>query len=355
MGMSGGVDSSSAAALLIDQGYEVIGITLKVWPQDCVSRAEDKCCGPQAVMDARSVCHNLGIPYYLIDESEEFQKQVIQYFADEYKAGRTPNPCVMCNDRLKFGTLLSRADKLGAFYIATGHYARIERDEETGRMHLLKGLDNRKDQSYFLFSLKQSQLERSLMPLGAMVKQETRDIARTCGLKTAEKEESMEICFVPDNDYGGFLQKAGLVEKHQGDIVDKFGKILGKHDGIEFFTVGQRKGLRLTSPTPLYVLELDAATNRVIVGTKEDLEIAEFTVERCNWIPWEIPPDEIRANIKVRYNHSGSPGTLYPNPDGSTRVVLDEPHPAITPGQACVFYDDDLVLGGGWIGRQKKS
>lgn len=351
MGMSGGVDSSSAAALLIEQGYDVIGITLKVWPQDCVSRAEDKCCGPQAVMDARAVCHNLGIPYYLIDESDEFQKQVIQYFADEYKAGRTPNPCVMCNDRLKFGTLLSRADKLGAYYIATGHYARIAEDEETGRMNLLKGRDPRKDQSYFLFTLKQEQLRRSLMPLGNKVKTETREIARHCGLKTADKEESQEICFVPDNDYGGFLQKAGLVEKHKGDIVDKYGKVLGSHDGIEFFTVGQRKGLRLTSPTPLYVLELDAASNRVIVGGKEDLERQEFTVERCNWIPWETPPDEVRANIKVRYNHGGSPGTLYPRPDGVTRVVLDEPHPAITPGQACVFYQDDLVLGGGWIGR----
>jgi tRNA-specific 2-thiouridylase len=355
VGMSGGVDSSSAAALLIEQGFDVIGITLKVWPQDCVSRAEDKCCGPQAVMDARSVCHNLGIPYYLIDESEEFQKQVIQYFADEYKAGRTPNPCVMCNDRLKFGTLLSRADKLGAYYIATGHYARIQEDPSSGRMHLLRGKDLRKDQSYFLFTLKQNQLRRSLMPLGEMVKSETRDIARSCGLKTAEKEESMEICFVPDNDYGGFLRKAGLVEKHAGEIVDKFGKVLGTHDGIEFFTVGQRKGLRLTSPEPLYVLELDAEKNRVIVGAKEDLDRQEFRVERCNWIPWEFPPDSIRANIKVRYNHSGSPGTLFPQADGSARVVLDEPHPAITPGQACVFYDEDLVIGGGWISQHNKA
>lgn len=353
MGMSGGVDSSSAAALLIEQGYEVIGVTLKVWPQDCVSRAEDKCCGPQAVMDARSVCHNLGIPYYLIDESEEFQNQVIQYFADEYKAGRTPNPCVMCNDRLKFGTLISRADKLGAWYIATGHYSRIEESPETGRMHLLKGKDPRKDQSYFLFTLKQDQLRRSMMPLGHMVKAETRDVARTCGLKTADKEESQEICFVPDNDYGGFLQKAGLVEKHQGDIVDKFGKKLGSHNGIEFYTVGQRKGLGLTSPKPLYVLELNAETNQVVVGDKEDLDRQEFEVQRCNWIPWENPPAEMKATIKVRYNHAGSPGTLYPGENGLTRVVLDEPHPAITPGQACVFYQEDLVLGGGWIGHHK--
>lgn len=351
--MSGGVDSSSAAALLIDQGYDVIGVTLKVWPQDCVSRAEDKCCGPQAVMDARSVCHNLGIPYYLIDESDEFQNQVIQYFADEYKAGRTPNPCVMCNDRLKFGTLINRADKLGAYYIATGHYSRVEEDPETGRMQLLKGKDPRKDQSYFLFSLKQDQLRRSMMPLGDMVKAETRDVARTCGLKTADKEESQEICFVPDNDYGGFLQKAGLVDKHKGQIVDKYGKCLGEHDGIEFFTIGQRKGLGLTSPKPLYVLELDAPSNRVVVGDKEDLERREFVVQRTNWIPWDNAPQKIRANIKVRYNHNGSLGTLYPQENGDTKVVLDEPHPAITPGQACVFYDKDQVLGGGWIGHHK--
>ncbi len=215
-GMSGGVDSSATAALLLDQGYEVVGVTLKLWPQDCVSRAEDKCCGPQAVMDARSVCHNLGIRYYLIDEAEDFQKHVIQYFADEYKAGRTPNPCVMCNEHLKFGRLIERADQLGADKIATGHFARVEQNSETGRYHLLRGRDERKDQTYFLFSLRQDQLSRAMFPLGEKTKDDTRDVARHCNLKTADKEESMEICFVPDNDYGGFLQKAGLAEKHRG-------------------------------------------------------------------------------------------------------------------------------------------
>ena len=201
IGMSGGVDSSAAAALLLEQGYDVVGITLKLWPQDCVSRAEDKCCGPQAVTDARSVCHKLGIPYYLIDEADAFQKQVIHYFAEEYKAGRTPNPCVMCNEKLKFGALLDRARQLGGDYIATGHFARLEKRAD-GRTLLKKGCDPRKDQSYFLFSLRQNQLARALFPLGEKTKQDTRQVARERQLKTADKEESMEICFVPDKDYG---------------------------------------------------------------------------------------------------------------------------------------------------------
>src|SRR5436189_4842859 len=271
VGMSGGVDSSATAALLLEQGYEVVGITLKLWPQDCVSGAEDKCCGPQAVMDARAVCHKLGVPYYLIDEAQEFQTKVIQYFADEYKAGRTPNPCVMCNQNLKFGRLIDRADQLGARYIATGHFARLEKSAE-GRTLLKRGLDSRKDQSYFLFSLRQDQLARAMFPLGEKTKSDTREVARHCNLKTAEKEESMEICFVPDNNYGKFLQQAKLVEKHRGEIVDLAGDVLGHHDGIEFYTIGQRKGLGLSTAKPVYVVELDPETNRVIVGDDTDLE-----------------------------------------------------------------------------------
>src|SRR5512135_611112 len=262
VGMSGGVDSSATAALLQKQGYDVIGITLKLWPQDCVSRAEDKCCGPQAVTDARAVCHKLGVPYYLIDEAEEFQTRVIQYFADEYKAGRTPNPCVMCNQNLKFGRLIQRADQLGAQYIATGHFARVEKNTE-GRVLLKRGRDLRKDQSYFLFSLTQAQLARAMFPLGEKTKSDTREVARHCQLKTADKEESMEICFVPDNDYGKFLQQARLVQAHRGEIVDLHGHVLGHHEGIEFYTIGQRKGLGISSSRPLYVIDLDAATNRV--------------------------------------------------------------------------------------------
>ena len=391
IGMSGGVDSSAAAALLIDQGWDVIGITLKLWPQDCVNRAEDKCCGPQAVTDARSVAHKLNIPFYLVDEAEDFQKVVINYFAEEYKAGRTPNPCVMCNERLKFGNLINRAKQLGADHIATGHYARVEfcPDAATsyvspgqpnpsqegnlvegasgpapllggvgggfakpaGRYLLKRGRDMRKDQSYFLFSLRQEQLSRVVFPLGELTKSDTREVARECTLKTADKEESMEICFVPDKDYGKFLQQANLVQKHHGEIVDLHGHVLGHHDGIEFYTIGQRKGLGLTSPKPLYVVELDAAKNRVVVGDDTALDRGELKVERCNWIPFEEPPASIEVVAKIRYNHPGTPATVTPLPNGAAKVKLHTPQRAITPGQACVFYQDDLVVGGGWIGR----
>ncbi len=351
LGMSGGVDSSAAAALLLEQGYDVVGITLKLWPQDCVNRAEDKCCGPQAVMDARSVSHKLGIPYYLVDEAADFQKQVINYFAEEYRAGRTPNPCVMCNEKLKFGTLINRARQLGAEYIATGHFARVEKSADGRRMLLKRGRDPRKDQSYFLFSLRQDQLARSIFPLGEMTKTDTRCVAREANLKTADKEESMEICFVPDKDYGRFLQSADLVQKHRGDIVNLHGHVLGQHDGIEFYTIGQRKGLGISSPKPLYVIELDAANNRVVVGDESALDRDEFAVDRCNWIPWETPPESIEVTAKIRYNHPGTPATVVPQPNGRAQVKLHVPQRAITPGQACVFYQDDLVVGGGWIMR----
>jgi tRNA-specific 2-thiouridylase len=350
-GMSGGVDSSATAALLLEQGYEVIGITLKLWPQDCVNRAEDKCCGPQAVTDARSVCHKLGIPYYLIDEAAQFQTKVIQYFADEYKAGRTPNPCVMCNQNLKFGRLIDRADQLGAQFIATGHFARLERRAD-GRVLLKRGRDLKKDQSYFLFSLRQDQLARAMFPLGEKTKSDAREVARHCNLKTADKEESMEICFVPDNNYGGFLQQANLVQKHRGEIVDLHGQVLGHHDGIEFYTIGQRKGLGLSTPQPLYVIELDAENNRVVVGDDTALDRDEFTVDRCNWIPFDAPPEQMEVTAKIRYNHPGTPATVTPLGQGRAKVKLHTPQRAITPGQAAVFYQDDLVVGGGWITRQ---
>lgn len=350
VGMSGGVDSSATAALLLEQGYDVVGVTLKLWPQDCVSRAEDKCCGPQAVMDARAVCHQLGVPYYLVDESAEFQQKVIQYFADEYKAGRTPNPCVMCNQNLKFGTLITRARQLGADYIATGHFARVEITPE-GRALLRRGRDMRKDQSYFLFSLRQEQLKRSMFPLGEKTKADTREVARECQLRTADKEESMEICFVPDKDYGRFLQQANLVQKHKGEIVDLHGRVLGHHDGIEFYTIGQRKGLGLSTPQPMYVIELDAENNRVVVGDETALDRDEFTVTNCNWIPYENPPASIEVMAKIRYNHPGTMATVTPLPNDMARVKLHIPQRAITPGQACVFYQDDLVVGGGWIHR----
>jgi tRNA-specific 2-thiouridylase len=370
-GMSGGVDSSATAALLLEQGYDVVGITLKLWPQDCVNRAEDKCCGPQAVTDARSVCHKLGIPYYLIDEAAEFQKHVIQYFADEYKAGRTPNPCVMCNQNLKFGRLIDRADRLGAQFIATGHFARVEKMDlnnkgakeqnssllgslvvnSSPRYLLKRGRDLRKDQSYFLFSLRQDQLARAMFPLGEKTKSDTREVARHCNLKTADKEESMEICFVPDNNYGGFLQQANLVQKHRGEIVDVLGHVLGHHDGIEFYTIGQRRGLGITTPKPVYVVELDAENNRVVVGDESALDRDEFIAERCNWHPFDKLAGPIEVTAKIRYNHPGALATISPLDGNRVKVKLHTPQRAVTPGQAAVFYQDDLVVGGGWIAR----
>jgi tRNA-specific 2-thiouridylase len=348
--MSGGVDSSATAALLLEQGFDVVGITLKLWPQDCVSRAEDKCCGPQAVMDARAVCHQLGVPYYLIDESDQFQDKVIKYFASEYKAGRTPNPCVMCNQNLKFGRLLERADELGAEFIATGHFARLEKSDDN-RTLLKRGRDLRKDQSYFLFSLRQDQLARAMFPLGEKTKSDTREVARHCSLKTADKEESMEICFVPDNDYGKFLRDAKLASTHEGEIVDTNGLALGKHQGIEFYTIGQRKGLGISSSKPLYVTALDPAMNRVVVGSGEDLERDEFVVDRCNWIAFDELEQPIEVLAKIRYNHPGTLATVVPDSNGRAKVRLHSPQRAITPGQAAVFYNDDLVIGGGWIMR----
>jgi tRNA-specific 2-thiouridylase len=352
VGMSGGVDSSTAAAMLLEQGYEVIGITLKLWPQDCTARAEDKCCGPQAVMDARSVCHKLGVPYYLADEADLFQKQVISYFAEEYRSGRTPNPCVVCNEKLKFGTLLSRARQLGAEYVATGHYARLEPSPDGRRTLLKRGRDPRKDQSYFLFSLKQDQLAHALMPLGELTKDQTRIEARERGLKTADKVESMEICFVPDKDYGKFLTTAAGVKKHKGELVSLQGQVLGHHEGIEFFTIGQRKGLGISSPKPMYVIELDPNNNRVVLGDEAALERSEFFVDNCNWIPFAEPPETVEVAAKIRYQHPGTPATVTPVSNGRAKVTLHVPQRAITPGQACVFYDQDVVVGGGWIARE---
>jgi tRNA-specific 2-thiouridylase len=351
VGMSGGVDSSVAAAILQQQGYDVVGITLKVWPQECIARAEDKCCGPQAVTDARNVCHNLGIPFYLDDAAEVFQKEVIAYFVGEYQAGRTPNPCVVCNDKLKFGALLRRARQLGAEFVATGHYARVEMSPDGQRRWLKRGRDLGKDQSYFLFSLSQEQLAHALMPLGELTKAETRALARQTGLKTAEKQESMEICFVPDNDYSKFLTTAAGVPKHRGEIVNLQGQTLGHHNGIEFYTIGQRKGLGVAAGKPLYVVELDPVNNRVVVGVLADLERDRFQVERCNWIKCDSPQAPFEATAQIRYKHRGAPATVTPLPDGGAKVQLHTPQRAVTPGQACVFYEGEMVIGGGWIAR----
>ena len=351
LGMSGGVDSSVAGYLLREQGYEVIGVTMKVWPQDCISRAEDKCCGPQAVADARGVAHSLGFPHYVVDEADQFEKLVIDYFSSEYRAGRTPNPCVMCNEKLKFGNLWNKAEALGCDFIATGHYAIVEHHPD--RALLRKGVDPRKDQSYFMFSLRQQQLRRALTPLGGMSKTAIREIARTLGLKVADKVDSQEICFVPGNDYKAFLRSHLAEEEfHPGGIYDLDGTFLGEHAGIELFTIGQRKGLPGGSPQPRYVVDLDPETNRVIVGTVDDLASEEFEVDQINWIGGSDAEGAIDAVVKIRYSHPGTRATVTPLSGGRAHVKLDEPQKAVTPGQAAVFYSGDLVLGGGWICRQ---
>jgi tRNA-uridine 2-sulfurtransferase len=366
LGMSGGVDSSVAGYLLREQGYDVVGVTMKVWPQDCISRAEDKCCGPQAVADARNVAHALGIPHYVVDEADHFERVVIDYFASEYQAGRTPNPCVMCNEKLKFGNLWSKASVLGCDYIATGHYAIIEhgagtpssrRGEGAGAPDavLRKGVDPRKDQSYFLFSLRQPQLRRALTPLGTMTKPQIREIAHSLGLKVADKVDSQEICFVPGNDYKAFLRShLGEDEFHRGEIYDVAGNFLGEHDGIELFTIGQRKGLPGGSPRPRYVVDLDPATNRVIVGDADDLVCEEFEINHVNWHPIARAGEDLsfEATAKIRYNHPGTVATVTPLENDRAHVRLHNPQRAVTPGQAAVIYDGEVVLGGGWICRR---
>jgi tRNA-uridine 2-sulfurtransferase len=361
LGMSGGVDSSVAAYLLREQGYEVIGVTMKVWPQDCISRAEDKCCGPQAVADARAVAHSLGIPHYVVDEGDQFERLVIDYFSSEYQAGRTPNPCVMCNEKLKFGNLWSKAAALGCDYIATGHYAIIEHSaagsDNLSCAVLRKGVDPHKDQSYFLFSLRQPQLRQALTPLGKMTKPQIREIAHSLGLKVADKIDSQEICFVPGNDYKAFLRShLGETEFHRGEIYDVDGNFIAEHEGIELFTIGQRKGLPGGSQRPRYVVDLDPETNRVIVGDADDLVVDEFEVDRVNWHPIagvNAPghSSEIETTVKIRYSHPGAAATLTPLENGRAHIRLHEPQKAVTPGQAAVFYDGDVVLGGGWICR----
>jgi tRNA-specific 2-thiouridylase len=350
LGMSGGVDSSVAGYLLREQGYDVVGVTMKVWPQDCLSRAEDKCCGPQAIADARSVAHSLGIPHYVVDEADQFERVVIDYFSSEYQAGRTPNPCVMCNEKLKFGSLWEKARALDCDYIATGHYAIIE--QHADRAILRKGRDARKDQSYFLFSLRQAQLRRALTPLGNMSKPEIRAIARSLGLKVADKVDSQEICFVPGNDYKAFLRShLGKGEFHRGGIYDLSGNFLAEHDGIEMFTIGQRKGLPGGSPRPRYVVDIDPKTNRVFVGDAEDLLVEEFEIERLNWSSRPFTQDPLELTVKIRYSHPGTSATLLSLENDRGLVRLGEPQKAITQGQAAVCYDGDVLVAGGWICR----
>lgn len=355
VGMSGGVDSSLAAQLLKEQGYEVIGVTMKIWPQTCFSdrERENACCGPKAVMDARSVAGTIDIPYYVVNHQEEFERIVIGNFIEEYNRGRTPIPCVHCNKDLKFGTLFEKAQSLGINKIATGHYARAV--EENGRVLLKRPKDLRKDQTYFLFSLSQEQLKHLLFPVGELTKEEVRAKAKAYNLVTHDKPESQEICFVTDNKYMNFL-KERQVKRVPGPILNRMGNRVGTHEGIQGYTIGQRKGLGGGNGKPVYVLELRAETNTVIVGSEEELREREFWISQPNWIAIPALTEPIRVVAKIRSTHPGAAATVYPGEPGEhggkVRVVFDQPERAITPGQAAVFYQDDTVVGGGWIDKE---
>ncbi|MEW6242672.1 MAG: tRNA 2-thiouridine(34) synthase MnmA [Bacillota bacterium] len=344
--MSGGVDSSVAAALLLEQGYDVIGVTMQIWPR---SGAEHRsgCCSLDAVEDARRVADLLGIPYYVLNMRDVFAATVIDYFCDEYLHGRTPNPCIACNRYVKFDALMKKADALEADYVATGHYARIERLGE--RWVLKRGLDRAKDQSYVLYPLTQQQMKRVLFPLGEYTKEKTREKARALGLRTAEKPESQEICFVPNDDYGEFLKSRRPGEIMKGPILDEQGNRLGTHGGVAHFTIGQRRGIGISSPYPLYVLRIEPNRNAIIVGPRESLYRSALICEDLNWISVEGIDAPMRVHAKIRYTAPEAPATLFPCGRDEVRVEFDEPQFAITPGQAAVFYHGDTVVGGGTI------
>ena len=346
--MSGGVDSSVAAALLIEAGFEVIGVMMQIWPKNlqCSVQAEEGCCSADAADDARRVSERLGIPFYVMNFRDVFEEEVIENFAQEYVAGRTPNPCIICNQKVKFAALSQKAEALGASYVATGHYVRRAVKED--RYLLYRGLDVKKDQSYVLYGLTQSQLAGALFPLGGMTKSEVREAARKRDFVTAEKPESQEICFIPDNDYGRFLRDYRPEAVQPGEIVDVNGVVLGEHPGVAFFTVGQRKGLGIAAGRPLYVVRLEPETQRVIVGGPEDCLTREFYVEAPNWIPWDSPPMQVEAEVKIRYTAPPVSAIIYPEKNRA-KISLKTPQKAVTPGQAAVFYQKDLVIGGGTI------
>ncbi|MGB9813164.1 MAG: tRNA 2-thiouridine(34) synthase MnmA [Thermovenabulum sp.] len=348
--MSGGVDSSTAAFLLKNKGYEVIGVTMQIWqnPDEDYVLKEGGCCSLGAVYDARRVADKLNIPYYVVNFREEFKNRVINYFIEEYVAGKTPNPCIVCNKTMKFNLLLKKALEMDSFYLATGHYAKIEFDEKRGRYLLKKGKDKTKDQSYVLYNLTQFELEHILFPLGDYTKNEIREIAEKAGLPVAKKPESQEICFV-NGDYKDFIKDKAPQSIKPGFFIDSKGNILGKHKGIAFYTIGQRRGLGISSNKPLYVIKMDPQTNTIVVGSEEELLRKEFTVNNLNWISIEKLYEEKRVNIKIRYNFEEKPGIIYPLNNGRIKVVFDEPQKAITPGQSAVFYEEDIVVGGGVI------
>jgi tRNA-specific 2-thiouridylase len=344
--MSGGVDSSVAAALLVEQGHDVVGVSMQLYDQRGGGQAWGSCCTIDDLRDAARVASRLGMPHYIVNFEEEFRRVVVSDFVEEYAAGRTPLPCAHCNTDLKFSTLLERAQALDAPMLATGHYARVERRPD-GRWLLKRGLDADKDQSYFLFGLTQDQLAAALFPVGSLSKEQVRDQARRLGLAVADKPDSQEICFIPDHDYASFVHaRAG---SDGGAIVDEQGAVLGTHGGVHRFTVGQRKGLGLSSSVPLFVVALDAPSQTVTVGPKTSLERTQLTASSVNWIATDGTFDELRVYAQIRHRHPQAACRMRPVGPGRVACEFDAPQIAVTPGQAVVFYDGETVVGGGWI------
>jgi tRNA-specific 2-thiouridylase len=336
--LSGGVDSAMAACLLKETGYEVMGLTMRLW-----SEKRRTCPSAASIRDTENICRTLGIPFHLIDLENEFKHDVIDYFCREYARGRTPNPCIACNRNIKFGCLLDRAKSLGADYLATGHYAKVEYYDDS--YHLLRGNDVSKDQSYMLYTLGQDKLSSVLFPLGDYTKSQVQELARQKGLPAAGKPSSQDICFI-DSDYSTFLSR--YVTVTPGEIVDSRGHMLGRHRGTTHYTVGQRHGLGLATAEPLYVTRIDPDKNRITVGSKEDLNCSRFTAAEVRWISGKQPSKSMAVTVKIRYRSPDVAATLYPSP-GSVEIRLSQPQPAVTPGQAAVFYKDNEVLGGGTI------
>lgn len=350
VGMSGGVDSSVAAYLLKEQGYDVVGVTMQIWQDEdqCSIEENGGCCGLSAVDDARRVANQLGIPYYVMNFKNEFKEHVIDYFVDEYKNGRTPNPCIACNRYVKWESLLQRSLEIGADYIATGHYARIEQ-LPNGRFAIKNSVTARKDQTYALYNLTQHQLAHTLMPVGDYHKDKIREIAESIGIQVAHKPDSMEICFVPDQDYAGYIERETDYKSQEGNFVDMDGNVIGRHKGIIHYTVGQRRGLGLAMGHPVFVVAIRPDTNEVVIGENKDVFQPKLYANRLNFMSIGELKGEMHVKAKIRYNHEGSDCTIRMAGDDLLECVFDEPQRAITPGQALVIYDGEYVLCGGTI------